>query len=93
MPVQVTTNVLSIYLVGKQAWQCFGGIIRTEVCIFHPYIAMPNLEGLPPFAGGKNGFRQVPGGDTRGGVNELTRDVRADRTASAGGVPVLGLRT
>ena len=22
MPVQVTTNVLSIYLVGKQAWSC-----------------------------------------------------------------------
>jgi len=43
MPVQVTPYVLSTYLVGNQAWRCFGGIIRPEVCVFHPCIAMPNL--------------------------------------------------
>jgi hypothetical protein len=49
MPVQVTTIVLSIYLVGKQAWRGFDGIIRSEAGVFHPCIAMPNLQGLPPF--------------------------------------------
>ena len=57
--------VLSIYLVGKQAWRCFGGIIRREVGVFHPCIAMPNLQGLPPFPERKNCFRQVRGADTR----------------------------
>src|SRR5450432_785701 len=44
-----STIVLSTYLVGKQAWRCFGGIIRREVGVFHPCIAMPNPQGLSPF--------------------------------------------
>jgi hypothetical protein len=63
--VQVTTIVLSTDLVGKQAWRCFGDIIRGEVRAFHPCIAMPNLQGVPPFPERKNCSRQVRGGDTR----------------------------
>ena len=44
MPVQVTTCVLSTYLVGNQAWRGFGGIIRSEAGVFHPCIAMLNLQ-------------------------------------------------
>ena len=57
--------VLSIYLVGKQACAVFGGIVRSELGVFHPCIAMLYLQGLPQFSERKNCFRQVRGGDTR----------------------------
>jgi len=80
--VQVTTYVLSTYLVGNQSWRCFGGIIRSEVGVFHPCIAMPNLQGVPPFPERKNCFRQVREGDTRD--HSSTRTERTGSILSAG---------
>jgi len=46
MPVQVTTLVYCRDFVGKQTWRWFGRIIRRNVGVFHPCIAMLNPVGL-----------------------------------------------
>jgi hypothetical protein len=77
---------LSIYLVGEEAWRCFGRIIRTEVGVFHPCIAMPNLQGLRHSREEKSGLTGSTVSDQKalGQVIELVINARGASTAGRG---------